>query len=116
MDRLTLRNVRAFGRHGVHDAERRNAQAIDVTLAVELDLEPARRSDDVADTIDYSELHRRIVDVVATTSYALLERLAGALLDAAFADPRVRRAEVSVAKPSVLGGATAAVSLARERR
>jgi dihydroneopterin aldolase len=116
MDRLTLRNVRAFGRHGVDDAERRNAQAIDVTLSVELDLEPARRSDDVADTIDYAQLHRRIVDVVSSTSFALLERLAGALLDAAFVDARVRRAEVTVAKPSVLGGATAAVTLTRERR
>ena len=50
-------------------------------------------------TMDYASLHERLVRVVATTSYALLERLAADLLDAVFADRRVVRAEVTVSKP-----------------
>ena len=51
--------------------------------------------------------------VVGGTSFALLERLAGAILEAVFEDDRVARAEVTLAKPHVLGGATPSVTLSR---
>ena len=51
--------------------------------------------------------------IVSTTSYALLERLAGDLLDAVFDDARVLRAQVTVSKPAILDGATPSVTLER---
>ena len=65
-------------------------------------------------TMDYAALHQRLVRVVATTSYALLEHLAGDLLEAVFVDPRVVRAKVTVSKPQILDGATPCVTLERE--
>lgn len=113
MDRITLRGIRASGRHGVSPAERAQAQPFDVDLAVELDLGAASASDDIAETIDYARLHERVVAVVAGTSFALLERLARAILDVAFEDDRIARAEVTVSKPNVLDAATPSVTLAR---
>ena len=113
MDRIALRGIRVSGRHGVSSQERAKAQPIDVDLAVELDLGAASAADDIAETIDYARLHERVVAVVAGTSFTLLERLARAILDAAFEDDRIARAEVTVSKPGVLDGATPSVTLTR---
>jgi dihydroneopterin aldolase len=113
MDRITLRGIRASGRHGVSAQERANAQPFDVDLVLELDVEAASRADDITETVDYARLHERVVAVVADTSFALLERLARAILEAAFEDDRIARGEVTVSKPNVLAGATPSVTLAR---
>ncbi len=113
MDRIALSGIRAYGRHGVSAVERAELQPFDVDLAIDIDLDAAGRSDDLADTLDYARLHDRLVTVVTATSYALLERLASELLETVFADSRVRYAEVTVAKPRVLEGATPSVTLAR---
>ncbi|MGA8532838.1 MAG: dihydroneopterin aldolase [Candidatus Tumulicola sp.] len=113
MDRLSLRGIRAYGRHGVNPEERAVDQPFDVDLTIDIDLAAAGRSDDLTDTLDYARLHERLVAVVAGTSFALLERLAEELLVAVFEEPRVVRAEVTVAKPNVLRGATPSITLAR---
>ena len=115
MDAIRLRGVRAYGRHGANPGERDARQLIEVDLTAELDLETAERGDDLTQTVDYAALHQRIVRVVSTTSYALLEALAGALLDTIFADDRVVRATVTLSKPKIVGGATPSVTLSRDR-
>lgn len=109
MDRITLRGVRAFGHHGWEAGEREAAQPFEIDLDVEIDLREAQVRDDLAQTLDYAALHRRIVGIVENTSYALLERLAAEIVEAVFEDRRVVRAVLSIAKPGVLGGATPAV-------
>ncbi len=113
MDRIGLRGMRAYGRHGARPGERDDPQAFDVDVTAEIDLRAAQAIDELSETIDYAALHARLVAIVASTSYALLERLAGDLLDAVFDDPRIVRAEVTVAKPGILDGATPSVTLRR---
>ncbi|MGA2759528.1 MAG: dihydroneopterin aldolase [Candidatus Cybelea sp.] len=113
MDRITLRGVRALGRHGWEAAERDRPQPFAIDLDAEVDLRAAQLSDDLSDTLDYAALHRRIVGIVAGTSYALLERLASDILEAVFEDRRVARAVLTIAKPAILDGATPAVTFDR---
>jgi dihydroneopterin aldolase len=113
MDRIALRGVRAYGRHGARPGERDNPQAFDLDVTAEIDLRAAQASDELSDTLDYAELHARLVETIASTSHALLERLAGDLLAAIFADNRIVRAEISIAKPGILDGATPSVTLRR---
>ena len=113
MDRITLHGVRAYGRHGFDPGEREHPQPFDIDVTLEMDLRAAESSDDIADTVDYAALCKRLIAVVATTSYALLERLAGDLLGELFNDRRVMRAEVTVGKPGILDGATPSVTLDR---
>ena len=115
MARITLRNVRTMGRHGADPGERDREQPFDIDLVLELDASAAELSDELSDTLDYAALHRRLVTVVAGTSFALLERLARALLDAVFEDERVRFAELTIAKPGILAGATPSVTVERRR-
>lgn len=113
MDAISLRGVRAYGRHGSDPGERDRRQLFVIDVSVEIDLRAAEASDDLTQTLDYAALQRLLVAIVATTSYALIERLAADLIAAVFADRRVSRAEVTVAKPGILGGATPSVTLAR---
>ena len=113
MDRISLRGIRAFGRHGYEAAERARRQAFDIEVTAEIDLRAAQNSDDLADTMDYAALAARLVRVVSTTSYALIERHGADLLDAVFTDTRVRSAAITISKPRVLDGATPSVTLER---
>ncbi|MEV6368641.1 dihydroneopterin aldolase [Micromonospora musae] len=98
-DRITLTGLRARGRHGVYDFEREQGQDFVVDVVLELDLGPAARSDDVADTVHYGELADRLVAVVTGDPVDLIETLADRLLDVCLADPRVASATVTVHKP-----------------
>ncbi|SCL21001.1 dihydroneopterin aldolase [Micromonospora nigra] len=98
-DRIQLTGLRAQGRHGVYDFERARGQEFVVDAVLELDLTPAARTDDVADTVHYGELAERLVAVVAGEPVDLIETLADRLLAVCLADPRVDVATVTVHKP-----------------
>lgn len=98
-DRIVLTGLRARGRHGVYDFERAQGQDFVVDVALELDLGPAARSDDVADTVDYGELAERLVAIVTGEPVRLIETLAERLAAACLADSRVEVATVTVHKP-----------------
>ena len=115
LSEIAITGIRALGRHGAYRGEKDRPQAFDVALKLRVDLALASRSDRLADTIDYAEIHRRVVAIVEQRSFDLLERLGAEILDVAFADERVRAAGVSIGKPQLLGGATATVTLRRSR-
>jgi dihydroneopterin aldolase len=79
-DRIALRGMRFEGRHGVSDEEQSLPQLIEVDVEVEVDLEAASRSDDLADTIDYGPIIERARSVVEERSFRLLEGIAGAVV------------------------------------
>ncbi len=114
-DRIALRGIRAYGKHGALEGERDRAQPFDLELELELDLAAPRASDELADTLDYAAVHARVVAIVAEHSYALLERLGDEILRALLADGRVRAASVTIAKPALLAGATPSVTLHASR-
>lgn len=114
-DRIELRGIRAWGRHGADPGEQEVAQAFDIDLALELDLTAARASDVLADTVSYADVHAAVIRTVARERCQLLERLGDAILSTVMSDLRIARARVAIAKPRLLAGATPVVVLHRER-
>jgi dihydroneopterin aldolase len=98
-DRIVLRGLRAFGRHGVLEHEQRLGQTFLVDAELELDLAAAGASDALDDTVDYGTLSAALVAVVTDERYDLIERLATRLVEVCLADERVQAATVSVHKP-----------------
>lgn len=101
MDRIEISGLRVFGRHGVFDWEKEQGQDFTVDLALEVDLLPAGKSDDLADTVDYGLLAERIAREVEDTQFTLLEALAQHLADVVLADERVRSVDIRIGKPDV---------------
>ncbi len=110
-DAIELRDVRAYGRHGADPHERDHPQPLDVTLRLELDLAAARASDDLRETVDYAAVHARILRIVRDESFRLLERLGDRILADLMRDERICCAELTLAKPGLLAGATPAVTV-----
>lgn len=118
MDRIEIVGLRAHGRHGVLAEEQQHGQMFVLDVVAEVDLEAARRSDALADTIDYAALVTRLSAAVSATRFDLIEALAGHLCDLVLADARVAAVEVRVAKPEApiaLPLSEVAVRLRRER-
>jgi FolB domain-containing protein len=113
MDVIRIDGIRAFGRHGADPGERDSAQPFDVTVVIESDLNPAAVSDDLKDAIDYAVLCQTITRIVESTSFRLIERLAAEIARAVLDDARIAHAEITVAKPGILQGATPSVMLRR---
>ena len=117
MDRIELRGMSFQGRHGVRPAEREQPQEFQVDVDVEADLSTASRSDDVADTIDYTKLRRIARDVIEGPPASLLESLAGRIADQVLQLPGVDSVSVRIAKrpASMQPIAAAAVRISRTR-
>jgi dihydroneopterin aldolase len=103
--RLRLRDIRAHGRHGADPGERERPQPFNIDIELEVDLERARRSDQLADTVDYAAIHRRIVEIVG----------ADEILADVMRDDRIAAATITIAKPGLLAGATPAVTIESRR-
>lgn len=98
-DRVTLKGLRVYGRHGVRAEERALGQPFLVDAELELDCTGAALSDELAHTVDYADLAGRLAAVVAGDPLNLLEALAGRLVDECLVHPAVRAATVTVHKP-----------------
>lgn len=116
MDRIHLRGLRVSCIIGTGAKERERRQELLLDVALHLDLRAAGRSDELADTVDYSALARGIVELAEASSFRLIERLAGEIAAFCLNDARVQRVEVRVDKPHALPvGRAAAVEIVRER-
>lgn len=99
-DRISLIGLRAFGRHGVLDHERRDGQEFVVDAVLWLDTRPAAAADDLALTVDYGAVAVRLAAIVSGEPVALIETLAGRLAAACLsAGQAVREVEITVHKP-----------------
>ena len=117
-DRIYLHGMVFEGRHGVTDEERLEPQQIEVDLDVELDLRPAGTSDDLAQTVDYTDLFDICRAVVEDQSFHLLEGIAEAITDGVLRTrPEVDTVNAVVKKPGApLAGMVEHAGVRIERR
>ena len=81
-DRITLTGVEAFGYHGVLESERALGQRFVVDVVLHAEIREAGRTDDLASTIDYSQVADTIVTVITGEPLNLIEALAQRIADA----------------------------------
>lgn len=96
--RIELRGLRAFGPHGVSDAEREVGRLIVLDIALTVADCAAVGDDDLAGTIDYGAVARLATEVVTGTSCRTLEHLCGLIADRIAAEFGPDEIEVRAAK------------------
>jgi len=119
-DRIMLEGMVFYGNHGTLPAERELGQPFVIDIELYLDLQPAGLSDDLTQTVDYSEVHRRTKRIVEgpplNLTEAVAERIAAAILED---HSLVEAVRVKVAKPHVRLGdtvlAASAIEIVRHR-
>jgi len=99
LDRVALRGLRGFGRHGVLPSERATGQPFLVDVDLGLDTRRAAKSDDLTDTVDYGGLADRVVALVEGEPVNLIETLAERIASMCLEDAAVEQVQVTVHKP-----------------
>jgi 7,8-dihydroneopterin aldolase/epimerase/oxygenase len=101
-DRILLEGMVFYGRHGTLPAERELGQPFVVDVELRLDLRPAGLSDDLAQTVDYGEVHQRAREIVEGEPVNLTETVAERIAATILRDyPALEAVRVKVAKPHV---------------
>ena len=110
---MAIRDLRISAVIGVYEWEREIQQ--DLTFAVEMPADVARaaRTDDVADTLDYSAVARTVTAVVTEGKFQLIETAAERVAERLLAGHPVTWLRLEVRKPVASGGYTAAVTIER---
>src|SRR3954447_21496186 len=109
---VEVRELRLFGRHGVHAHEKEQGQ--DFVFDVELDVGDRGSSDRLEDAVDYRDVAATGQAISDARSYDLLEALATAVAQELIERFAAEQVRVRVAKPAVRPGGldgTAAVSV-----
>ena len=99
MDRVTIEGLVVHAHHGVFPEEKEHGQRFVLDVHLDLDLQAAAATDDLAATVDYGALAERVAHVASEGSHDLIETVAGRVLDLCLEDERVQAAEVTVHKP-----------------
>lgn len=113
MDYVFVEGVRCQAAHGHYPIERTRPQEFVVDAKVGVDAAPAGTSDELRETIDYDWIKRCVEGVFAGKSRYLVEKLAQEIVDALFADARVRTAEVTIRKTEVWDNGVPGVTVSR---
>lgn len=115
---ILLENIRIFAYHGVAPQETTVGNEFVVSLRLKTDITHAMESDDVADTVNYAEIHQAVKEEMDIPS-KLLEHVAGRIVRRLFNDfPTIECIELKLSKRNPPMGAdieTAGVEIHVER-
>ena len=100
-DRIVLKGLQVFARHGVLPEENKLGQRFALDVTAFLDLGPAGRSDDYKQTVCYDALTKLVLETVTTKRFYLIEAAAEAVAAAILsAFSPVDRVVVEIRKPA----------------
>ncbi|XP_010270395.1 PREDICTED: dihydroneopterin aldolase 2-like isoform X1 [Nelumbo nucifera] len=102
-DKLILRGLMFHGFHGVKPEERKLGQKFLVEVDAWLDLRAAGKSDNLVDSVSYTDIYRRIVkDIMEGPPQNLLESVAHLIASTTLTKfPQISAVRVKVGKPHV---------------
>ncbi len=98
MDQITIADLEVRYCVGVPDAERARPQRLLLTLELGLDFAGAAAADDLAQTVDYYALTRRLLGFGEGRSWKLIETLAVDLAHLVLAETAAESVRVEVRK------------------
>jgi len=117
MDKIFLDELKVDTIIGIWEWERRIRQTVVIDLEMSADIARAAATDDVADTLNYKSVAKRIQSFVAESSFQLVETLAERIAAIIRDEFDVAWVKVRVNKPGAIRGSKAVgVSIERGAR
>ena len=98
MDAITISDLEVRYHVGVPDAERAQPQRLLLSVELEHDFAQAAATDDLAQTINYYAVSRRLIEFGAGRSWKLIETLAVQIAELLLAEFKPARVRVQVKK------------------
>lgn len=117
MDIVFIEDLRIDAVIGIYDWERRVRQTLSFDIEMAFDNTKPAATDDIADTLNYKDVSKRLIEYVEASSFGLVETLAercAAIIREEFAVAWVR---LKLSKPGAVRGSRAVgVRIERGRR
>ena len=107
MDKIFLDELKVDTIIGIWEWERRIRQTVVIDLEMSADIARAAATDDVADTLNYKSVAKRIKGFVADSSFQLVETLAEKIAAIVRDEFDVAWVKVRVNKPGAIRGSKA---------
>ena len=104
MDVIFLKELQVETIIGVFEWEKRIKQTVLIDIEVFTEINAAAASDQLADTIDYKKISKRIKEFAESRTFNLIETLAKNIADMLIGEFDVRRTRVTVSKPRAIRG------------
>lgn len=101
MDCIYITDIRGYGYIGYLPEEKVLGQWFGVDLRLWVDVTEASRSDNIAHTLDYRRVISLVQNLIKTSRFDLLERLAGEIADQILSsNDNLSKVEVTIHKPA----------------
>lgn len=116
MDRIHIQELALRCVIGIYPEERREKQDVILSITLFADLRGPGETDELEGGVDYKEVKKRVRDLVESSSYLLIEKLATEVARLCLGPSAVQRVIVRVDKPGALRFAkSVAVEIERTR-
>jgi len=102
MDKVFIKGLRVDAVIGVYDWERDIRQRLLLDIDMATDIKRAAETDDVAHTLDYDRISRRVEAYVSESKFQLIETLAEKVAALVIDEFAVTRVVLSVHKPGAV--------------
>ena len=104
LDTIFLRDLRVRTIVGIWEWERRMPQLVSIDLEMAADVRRAAASDNIADTLDYKAVSKRVIGFVEDSSFNLVETLAERVAEVVTREFAVPWVKVAIHKPWAIRG------------
>ena len=100
MNQIIIKNFKIFAYHGFHNAEKLNGQNFYIDLTVNIPNIKGVESDELDETVSYSEIMSTVKNTVQSKSYNLIEKLASSIIRDLFLNfEKIEELDIVVKKP-----------------
>ncbi len=104
MDIVFIEDLRIDAVIGIYDWERRVRQTLAFDIEMAFDNTAPAASDDIAHTLNYKDVSKRLIDYVGASSFGLVETLAEQIADIIRSEFGAAWVQVTVHKPAAVRG------------
>ena len=115
-DKVLINDLTVDAILGILPEERVQAQRVVINLTIFTDTQPAAKSQNIADTVNYAELSSRAAQLTVEGEYLLIESLVEDLAALTLDHPTAKAVTVRVEKPQAVSAAgSVGVEIYRQR-
>ena len=107
MDHVFIEGLEIEALIGIYDWERRIRQTLVFDLEMAFDNRVPAATDDIADTLNYKAVSKRLVEYVSQSDFGLVETLAERCAEIVLQEFKVERLRLKLSKPGAVRGARA---------
>lgn len=99
MDKIMIKGLRVYAYHGVNQEEKEKGQPFELDITLGVDTRAAGQSDDLAQTVNYSKVSKRVLAVMLAEKNDLLERAAARVAQSLLEEFPIEEVTVLLKKP-----------------